>query len=160
MQKITPCLWFNDNLEEAIEFYTTVFKDVKIKTMARYTEAGPGPAGAVMTAAFELCGQSFVGLNGGPIYQFTEAISFVVNCESQEEVDSYWDQLTEGGKAGRCGWLKDKFGLSWQIVPTALPRLLSGQDGAKTKRVMQAMMKMGKIEIGLLEEAANEAGTV
>jgi predicted 3-demethylubiquinone-9 3-methyltransferase (glyoxalase superfamily) len=155
MQKITPFLWFNNNVEEAVAFYTTVFSDAKVLNMVRYSKAGPGPEGAVMTAVFQLHGQTFIALNGGPQYQFTEAVSFVVNCESQDEVDHFWEKLSEGGEKGRCGWLKDQFGLSWQVVPTALPRLLGGQDPERTKRVMEAMMKMNKIEIPVLEEAYN-----
>ena len=158
MQKITPFLWFNNNVEEAVLFYTAVFKDSKVSNMVRYPEGGPGPAGTVMTAKFELQGQEFIALNGGPLYTFNEAVSFVVNCESQEEVDEYWDKLTEGGEKGRCGWLKDKFGLSWQVVPTALPRLLSGSDAGRTKRVVDAMMRMNKIEIKPLEEAYEGIG--
>ena len=154
MQKITPFLWFNDNAEEAVKFYTSIFKNSKIGSVARYGEAGPGPAGSMMTASFELDGQEFVALNGGPIFKFTEATSFVVNCESQEEVDYYWNNLLKGGTPSQCGWLKDKFGLSWQIVPTALSKLLSSKDPEKSKRVMQAMMKMVKLDIKTLEEAA------
>lgn len=153
MQKITPSLWFNNNVEEAVEFYTTVFKDAKVVNMVRYTDAGPGPAGSVMTAVFQLHGQQFIALNGGPQFKFNEAVSFVINCQDQTEVDDYWEKLSGGGEKGRCGWLKDKFGLSWQVVPTALPNLLSGQDGVRTKRVMEALMKMDKIEIDKLEEA-------
>lgn len=153
MQKITPFLWFNNNLEEAVQFYTAVFKDSEVTKMVWYTEAGPGPADSLMTASFRLQGQEFVGINGGPVYTFNEAVSFVVNCENQEEVDEYWNKLSEGGEKGRCGWLKDKFGLSWQVVPTVLPKLLSGPDAAKTKRVMTAMMKMDKLEIKPLQEA-------
>lgn len=157
MQKITPLLWFNNNAEEAIQLYTSIFPDAKVKDMVRYTKAGPGPEGAVMTAVFQLQGQELIALNGGPQYQFTEAISFVVNCESQEEVDEVWDKLSAGGEKGRCGWLKDKFGLSWQVVPTALPKLLSSGDAATTKRVMEAMMKMNKLDIALLEDAYGKA---
>src|SRR6478735_1362729 len=141
MQKITPFLWFDNQAEEAVKFYTSIFKNSKVGTVARYGESGPGPAGSVMTASFELEGQQFVALNGGPIFKFTEAISFVVNCESQQEIDYYWDNLLKGGTPSQCGWLKDKFGLSWQIVPTALSKLLSSKDPEKSRRVMQAMMK-------------------
>ena len=154
MQKITPFLWFNDDAEEAVKFYTSIFKNSKIGSMARYGEAGPGPAGSLMTASFELDGQEFVALNGGPMFKFTEATSFVVNCESQEEVDYYWNNLLKGGTPSQCGWLKDKFGLSWQIVPTTLSKLLSSKDPEKSKRVIQAMMKMVKLDIKTLEEAA------
>lgn len=155
MQKITPFLWFNNNAEEAVQFYTAVFPDAKVLNMVRYTAGGPGPEGEVMTAVFQVQGQTFMALNGGPQFQFTEAVSFVVNCESQNEVDHYWEKLSEGGQKSRCGWLKDKFGLSWQVVPTALSKLLSGQDPERTKRVMEAMMKMDKLEIAVLEEAYN-----
>lgn len=155
MQKITPFLWFNDNAEEAVRFYTNVFSDSNILNMVRYTAAGPGPEGAVMTAVFELQGQTFIALNGGPQFRFTEAVSFVVNCETQEEVDRYWEKLSEGGVKDRCGWLKDKFGLSWQVVPTALSRLLSSGDPERTKRVMEAMMTMDKLQVAVLEQAYN-----
>jgi predicted 3-demethylubiquinone-9 3-methyltransferase (glyoxalase superfamily) len=153
MQKITPFLWFDSNAEEAMNFYVSIFKDAKILTVSRYGEAGPGPAGAVMTAEFQLFGQEFVALNGGPRFKFTEAISFVVNCESQEEVDNYWEKLSEGGEKSRCGWLKDKFGLWWQVVPTILAELMSGPDAKKSQRVMQAMLQMDKIEIEPLKRA-------
>ncbi len=153
MQKITPFLWFNDNAEEAVNFYLSVFKDGKMGAVSRYSEAGPGPKGSVMVASFTLFGQEYTALNGGPIFKFTEAISFVVNCETQEEVDDLWEKLSEGGSESRCGWLKDKFGLSWQIVPTALPRLISDPDPARAKRVAMAMMKMDKIDIAGLQAA-------
>jgi predicted 3-demethylubiquinone-9 3-methyltransferase (glyoxalase superfamily) len=159
MQKITPFLWFNDNAEEAVKFYTSVFKDSKIGKVARYDEAGEKasgrPAGSVMTVEFQLEGQEFVALNGGPVFKFTEAISFVVNCETQEEVDYYWERLSAGGKEVQCGWLKDKFGLSWQIVPTVLDELLSDKDAAKAQRAMEAMLKMVKLDIKKLKQAAN-----
>lgn len=151
MQQITPFLWFNNEAEEAVQFYTSIFKNSKVGSMSRYTEAGPGPAGSVMVATFQLNGQDFIALNGGPQFKFTEAVSFVVNCETQDEVDWYWEKLSEGGKKDRCGWLKDKFGLSWQVVPTALGRLM--QDKAKAGRVMQAMMQMDKLDIAVLEQA-------
>ena len=154
MQQITPFLWFNDNAEEAVNFYASIFKDAKIIEVARYGDAGPGPKGSVMTMKFRLNGLEFVALNAGPHYSFTPAISFVVNCENQAEVDHYWDKLLEGGKSMQCGWLTDKFGLSWQIVPTQLPKLLQDKDPAKAKRVMEAMMKMVKLDIPTLEEAA------
>lgn len=153
MQKITPFLWFDNNAEEAMNFYVSVFKDAKILTVTRYGEAGPGPAGTVMTAEFQLFGQEYVALNGGPRFKFTEAISFVVNCESQEEVDNYWEKLSEGGEKSRCGWLKDRFGLWWQVVPTILAELMSDPDAQKSQRVMQAMLKMDKIEIEPLKRA-------
>ncbi|MBD0291393.1 MAG: VOC family protein [Thermoleophilia bacterium] len=154
MQKITPCLWFDMEGEEAARFYTSVFPNSRIVEVTRYGEAGPRPAGDVMTVAFELDGQEFVALNGGPDFTFNEAISFQVSCETQAEVDAFWSALSEGGQEGPCGWLKDKFGVSWQIVPTALPRLLSDPDRERSQRVMQAMLGMKKIEIDDLERAA------
>ena len=157
MQKITPFLWFDDNAEEAVKFYTSIFKNSKIGKIARYDKAGEKaagrPAGSVMTIEFHLEGQEFVALNGGPHFKFTEAISFVVNCQTQEEVDYYWEKLSAGGKEVQCGWLKDKFGLSWQIVPTVLGELLSDEDAAKSQRVMQAMLKMVKLDIKKLQDA-------
>lgn len=156
MQKITPFLWFDNNAEEAINFYISIFKDAKIISEARYGDAGPGPKGSLMTASFQLFGQEFVALNGGPMYKFTEAISFVVDCKTQEEVDYYWDKLTEGGEESRCGWLKDKFGLSWQIVPSILSQLLSNKDPEKAKNTMMAMLQMSKIDIQALKDAVGE----
>jgi predicted 3-demethylubiquinone-9 3-methyltransferase (glyoxalase superfamily) len=153
-QKITPCLWFDTEGEEAASFYVSVFPNSRIVDVARYGEAGPRPEGTVMTVDFELDGQKFVALNGGPDFTFSEAVSFQVSCESQDEVDAFWSKLSESGEEGPCGWLNDRFGLSWQIVPTALPRLLGDPDREKAQRVMQAMLKMKKIEIGTLEEAA------
>ena len=153
-QQITPFLWFNDNAEEAVNFYVSIFKDAKILEVARYGDAGPGPKGSVMTMKFRLNGLEFVALNGGPHYTFTHAVSFVVNCKDQAEVDHYWDKLVEGGKPVQCGWLTDKYGLSWQITPTILLELIKDKDPAKAKRVMEAMMKMVKIDIPKLEEAA------
>jgi predicted 3-demethylubiquinone-9 3-methyltransferase (glyoxalase superfamily) len=152
MQKITPFLWFNDNAEEAMNFYTTIFKDSKIGKVSRYGDTGPGPKGSVMTAEFTLNGHDFLALNGGPSFKFTEAISFVVNCETQKEVDYYWDKLLQGGNPQQCGWLKDKFGLSWQIVPVQLGQLMTG-PAEKTNRAMQAMMKMVKLDIKALQDA-------
>jgi predicted 3-demethylubiquinone-9 3-methyltransferase (glyoxalase superfamily) len=152
-QKITPFLWFDDQAEEAVNFYVSVFKNSKIGTIARYGAEGPGPKGSVMTVSFNLDGQEFVALNGGPMYKFTEAISFVVNCETQEEVDEYWKKLTDGGKEVQCGWLKDKYGLSWQITPTILPKLLTDKNATKAKNVMHAMMQMVKIDIPTLQKA-------
>jgi predicted 3-demethylubiquinone-9 3-methyltransferase (glyoxalase superfamily) len=152
MQKITPFLWFNDNAEEAMNFYTTIFKDSKIGKVSRYGDTGPGPKGSVMTAQFTLNGQDFVALNGGPNFKFTEAISFVVNCETQKEIDYYWDKLLQGGQPQACGWLKDKFGLSWQIVPAQLGQLMTG-DAAQSNRVMQALMKMIKLDLKTLQDA-------
>ena len=154
MNTITPCLWFDTEGEDAAKLYTSVFPNSKIVDVARYGEAGPRPAGTVMTVSFELDGEKFVALNGGPEFKFNEAISFQVSCETQEEVDAYWSKLSEGGEEGPCGWLKDRFGLSWQIIPTALPRLLGDPDAEKSQRVMQAMLSMGKIEIEGLERAA------
>ena len=153
IQKITPFLWFDHEAEEAANFYTSVFKNSKVESVTRYGEAGPGPKGSVMTAAFELEGQKFTALNGGPSFKFTEAISFVVHCETQQEVDHYWENLSEGGKEVQCGWLKDKFGLSWQIVPNALIEILKGNDAARSQRVMQAMFQMKKIDIARLEDS-------
>ena len=153
MQKITPFLWFDKEAEEAMHFYVSIFKNSKVKGVTHYGEAGPGPAGTVMTASFELDGQEIVALNGGPLFKFTEAISFVVNCETQAEVDEFWEKLSAGGKTVQCGWLKDKYGLSWQIVPTALPRMLTDKDPEKSKRVFNAMMKMVKIDIAALQRA-------
>ncbi|MGA2192759.1 MAG: VOC family protein [Nitrospirota bacterium] len=153
MQKIIPFLWFDDNAEEAVNFYVSIFKDSKIVSVARYGEAGPGPEGTVMTIAFELNGQEFIALNGGPLFKFNEAISFVVNCETQEEIDGLWEKLSEDGKKVECGWLKDKYGLSWQIVPTVLGRMLSDADPEKSKRVMQAMLEMDKLDIKVLRQA-------
>jgi len=158
MQKITPFLWFDANAEEAVAFYTSVFKDSKVLATARYGEAGPGPKGSVMTMKFVLNGQEFIALNAGPHFQFNEAVSFVVNCETQQEVDDYWTKLTTGGKEVQCGWLKDKFGLSWQITPTILPQLLQDKDPQKANRVMHAMMKMVKIDIEGLKRAYNGEG--
>ena len=152
-QKITPFLWFDHQAEEAVGFYTSIFKDSKVGTVTRYGEAGPGPKGSVMTMAFELDGQEFVALNGGPHYQFTPAISFVINCESQEEVDHYWETLSAGGQEIQCGWLRDKYGVSWQVVPTVLIDLLHDNDAARSQRVMKAMLQMKKIDIPRLEEA-------
>jgi predicted 3-demethylubiquinone-9 3-methyltransferase (glyoxalase superfamily) len=156
MQKITPCLWFDTDGEEAAQFYTSVFPSSRIVEVARYGSAGPRTEGTVMTVLFELDGQRFVALNGGPDFTFSEAISFQVDCETQEEVDGYWSALADGGEEGPCGWLKDRFGVSWQIVPKVLGELISDPDQAKAQRVMAAMLKMGKIEIAELERAAAE----
>ena len=154
MQKITPFLWFNNNAEEALQLYTSVFPDASVEKVVHYGDDGPGPAGTVMTAVFRLFGQEFIALNGGPHFRFTEAVSFVINCETQEEVDHYWNQLSEGGQPSRCGWLKDRFGLSWQVVPTALSRLLSSSSAEQSAKVTQALMQMDKIVIVELENAA------
>ena len=156
MQNITSCLWFDTQGEEAAEFYTSVFPNSKIKEVARYGSAGPRPEGTVMTVSFELNGQPFVALNGGPDFTFNEAISFQVDCKDQDEVDTFWSTLSEGGEEGPCGWLKDKYGVSWQIIPTRLTELLSDSDREKSQRVMQAMLSMGKIEIAELERAAEQ----
>lgn len=153
MQKITPFLWFNNQAEEAMNFYVSIFKNSKIGSVTRYGDAGPGPKGSVMTATFQLEGQDFFVLNGGPQFQFTEAISFFVNCETQEEVDDLWSKLSAGGKESQCGWLKDKYGLSWQIIPSELNVLLRDKNPAKAYRVMQAMLKMSKIDIARLRQA-------
>ncbi len=159
-QKIIPFLWFDNQAEEAVKFYTSIFKNSKIGKMARYDEEGAKasgmPKGTVMTASFELDGQQFVALNGGPQFKFTEAVSFVVNCETQEEVDMFWNKLTEGGEEVQCGWLKDKYGLSWQVVPTILSELLADKDPEKSKSVMQAMLQMKKIDIARLKQAAEQ----
>jgi predicted 3-demethylubiquinone-9 3-methyltransferase (glyoxalase superfamily) len=153
MQKITPFLWFDGKAEEAMNFYVSVFKNSKVGRVSRYGEAGPGPKGTVMSATFQLEGQDFFALNGGPQFVFTPAISFFVNCETQQEVDELWDKLSEGGKKERCGWLKDRYGLSWQIIPSILGKLLQDPDAEKAKRVMQAMLQMDKIDIERLKQA-------
>jgi len=156
MQQISPFLWFDDQAEEAARFYVSIFKNSKILGVTRYGEAGPGPRGSVMTVTFELGGQEFIALNGGPHFKFTEAISFSVDCKTQEEVDEFWRRLSEGGEERQCGWLKDKYGLSWQINPTILGEMLSDPDPAKSKRVMEAMLKMKKIDIGRLKQAYDQ----
>jgi predicted 3-demethylubiquinone-9 3-methyltransferase (glyoxalase superfamily) len=154
MQKITPFLWFDNNAEEAAKFYVSVFKKGKIRSVSRYSEGAPAPAGTVMTVEFDLFGQRFVALNGGPVFKFNEAISFVVSCKTQREVDYYWKKLSAGGKEVQCGWLQDKYGVSWQIVPTVLMELMTSKDRAKAARVTQAMMKMVKLDIAGLKKAA------
>jgi len=153
MQKITPWLWFDGQAEEAAKFYTSIFRNSKIERIDRYPEGSPAPAGTVMTVAFQLEGQPFVALNGGPEFHFNEAISFLVNCKTQSEVDYYWEKLSAGGKEVQCGWLKDKFGVSWQIVPTILEELMRDEDAEESKRVMQAMLKMVKLDIAGLQKA-------
>lgn len=153
MNKLATCLWFNTQAEEAAEFYTAVFKNAQITDIVRNTEGSSGEAGTVLTVGFSLDGQQYLALNGGPQFTFNEAISLIVNCDSQEEIDYYWDKLTEGGQQTACGWLKDKYGLSWQIVPRVLPRLLQNKDKAQAQRVMQALMKMKKPDIAALEQA-------
>jgi predicted 3-demethylubiquinone-9 3-methyltransferase (glyoxalase superfamily) len=154
-QKIKTNLWFDGNAEEAATYYTSIFKDSKILSLSRYGEAGPGAKGSVMTVAFQLEGQEFIALNGGPHFKFTEAISLLVDCETQQEVDGLWSKLSAGGEEGPCGWLKDKFGLSWQIIPSVLVKLLQDEDPQKAKRVMDAMLQMKKIDIARLERAYN-----
>jgi predicted 3-demethylubiquinone-9 3-methyltransferase (glyoxalase superfamily) len=160
MQKITPFLWFDDKAEEAANFYVSVFKNSKIGSIALYGEEGAKatgrPKGTVMTVAFQLDGQEFVALNGGPVFKFSEAISFIVNCETQDEVDEFWEKLSDGGAKGQCGWLKDKYGLSWQIVPTALGKMMSDKDPEKSKRVMRAMLQMKKLDIEALRRAYDQ----
>lgn len=157
IQKITPFLWFDHQAEEAAGFYTSIFPNSRIVKVVRYGEAGPGPAGSAMTVEYQLEGQLFVALNGGPHFKFTEAISFVVNCRTQDEVDAYWEKLSSGGVEVQCGWLKDKFGLSWQIVPTVLPQLLSDPDPKKADRVMKAMLTMKKLDVRALTQAYEQS---
>jgi predicted 3-demethylubiquinone-9 3-methyltransferase (glyoxalase superfamily) len=156
MQKITTFLWFDDRAEEAANFYVSIFKNSKITSVTHYGEAGPGQKGTVMTVPFELEGQQFVALNGGPLFPFTEAISLWVNCETQAEVDELWEKLSAGGKKDQCGWLKDKYGLSWQIVPAVLIEMLQDKDAKKSAAVMRAMLQMGKIDIRVLKQAYNQ----
>jgi predicted 3-demethylubiquinone-9 3-methyltransferase (glyoxalase superfamily) len=153
MPKITPFLWFDSKAEEAMNFYVSVFKNSKVVGVSRYGDAGPGPKGSVMTATFELEGQRFIALNGGPTFSFTPAISLFVNCETQQEVDDLWAKLSAGGREDRCGWLQDKYGLSWQIIPSTLMDLMQDKDPEKSKRVMQAMLQMVKIDIAGLKKA-------
>jgi predicted 3-demethylubiquinone-9 3-methyltransferase (glyoxalase superfamily) len=153
MQKITPFLWFDGQAEEAVNLYTSIFKNSKIESISRYGEEGHGPKGSVMTVAFQLDGQEFVALNGGPEFSFTEAISFFVHCETQEEVDNFWEKLSDGGGKGQCGWLKDKFGVSWQIVPNILMELMNDPDAEKSSRVVKAMLQMNKLDIERLKQA-------
>jgi predicted 3-demethylubiquinone-9 3-methyltransferase (glyoxalase superfamily) len=154
MQKITPFLWFDTQAEEAAKFYVSVFPRSKILKTARYGDAGPGPKGSVMTVEFELAGQRVIALNGGPVFKLSEAFSLVVDCKDQKEVDHYWTKLSKGGEQSMCGWLKDKYGLSWQVTPAILVKLISGPDTRKAKRVMEAMLKMRKIDIAALKAAA------
>jgi predicted 3-demethylubiquinone-9 3-methyltransferase (glyoxalase superfamily) len=156
MDKVTPFLWFDTQAEEAAKFYVSLFKNSRIVSVSRYGEAGPGPKGTAMVVTFELDGRRFIGLNGGPHFKFTEAVSFSIDCASQEEVDHFWNSLTSGGgQESQCGWLKDKFGLSWQVNPTVLGQLLSDPDPGRAKRAMEAMLKMKKIDIAALERAAD-----
>jgi len=156
VQKITPFLWFDGKAEEAMNFYISVFKNSKIVRVTRCGEAGPGPKGTVMSATFQLDGQDFFALNGGAQFTFTPAISFFVNCETQQEVDELWEGLSAGGEKGRCGWLKDKYGQSWQIIPSVLGKMLQDKDAEKAKRVMQAMLQMDKIDIAQLKKAHDQ----
>jgi predicted 3-demethylubiquinone-9 3-methyltransferase (glyoxalase superfamily) len=156
MQKITPFLWFDGNAEEAMHFYVSVFKNSKIVNVRRYGEAGPGPKGTVMTGTFKIEGQEFYVLNGGPQYKFTPAISLFVNCQTQKEVDELWNKLSAGGRTDRCGWLQDKYGLSWQIIPSVLGKLLGDKDPKKSDRVMKAMLQMDKIDIKKLKQAYDQ----
>lgn len=156
MQKISPFLWFDGNAEEAVRFYVSIFKNSKILSVSRYGDAGPGPKGSVMVVTFELEGQEFMALNGGPHFKFTEAISFLVHCETQEEVDELWEKLSEGGERNSCGWLKDKFGVSWQVVPTSLGKMLQDKDPERSQRVMKAMLQMDKIDMNRLRQAYDQ----
>jgi predicted 3-demethylubiquinone-9 3-methyltransferase (glyoxalase superfamily) len=154
-QKITPNLWFDSEAEEAASFYLSVFKDSRIVNVTRYPQDSPGEAGTVMTVEFELDGQRFVAINGGPQFTFTEAVSFQINCADQDEVDYYWERLTDGGEEGPCGWLKDRYGLSWQVVPAGMDELFTDPDPARAQRAMQAMLKMSKLDVAALREAAD-----
>jgi predicted 3-demethylubiquinone-9 3-methyltransferase (glyoxalase superfamily) len=157
MQKITPFLWFDGNAEEAVHFYVSIFKNSKILKIARYQDAGPGPAGSVMIVNFQIEGHEFIALNGGKHFKFTEAISFSIDCRTQDEVDHFWSKLTaDGGQESQCGWLKDKFGLSWQVVPAILGKMMADKDPRKSQRVMQAMLKMKKIDIAALQRAYDQ----
>ncbi|HUX84647.1 MAG TPA: VOC family protein [Chitinophagaceae bacterium] len=155
-QKITPCLWFDDQAEEAARFYTSIFKNSKIGAISRYGDSGPGKKGSVLVVTFQLDGQEFMALNGGPVFKFTEAISLAVDCADQKEVDEFWNKLSEGGQTSQCGWLKDKYGLSWQIVPSALEELMSTGDPEQSNRVMKALLQMTRIDIEGLKKAARE----
>ena len=158
MQKITPFLWFDNQAEKAMNFYTSIFKNSKLGKVSRYGDAGPGKKGSVMSATFQLEGQEFMALNGGPHFRFTPAISFFVNCETQAEVDALWEKLSDGGEIQQCGWLKDKFGVSWQIIPSALGRMLGDKDAKKSQSVMKAMLQMTKIDVNGLQRAYEQAG--
>ena len=154
-QKITPNLWFDTEAEEAARFYTSVFNNSRIVNVTHYTQAGPRPAGTVMTVEWELEGQRFVGINGGPEFKFDEAVSFAITCETQEEIDYYWERLSDGGQEGPCGWLKDRFGLSWQVVPTGMDEVFADPDPERARRAMEAMLRMSKIDIAALRSAAD-----
>lgn len=153
MHRISPCLWFDNQAEEAVDFYLSVFKNAKIKSTTRFGEAGPGPKGSVMVIAFELDGVELIALNGGPVFKFNEAVSLSISCQSQSEVDHYWNKLTAGGAEGQCGWLKDKYGVSWQVVPLPLTELMASSDAPRVKRMTEAMFKMKKLDIATLERA-------
>ena len=155
MQKISPCLWFDNQAEEAVNFYLSIFKNSKIKSISRYGEAGPGPKGSVMVVSFELDGVEFIALNGGPVFKFSEAVSLAISCQTQAEVDHYWRKLTAGGAEGQCGWLKDKYGVSWQVVPLQLTELMASSDAPRVKRMTEAMFKMKKLDIATLVGAYN-----
>ena len=157
MQRITPFLWFDTQAEGAMQFYVSIFKNSRVVSISRYGEAGPGAKGTVMVAAFELDGQAFLALNGGPQFTFSPAVSLLVNCEAQDEVDYFWERLSKGGEKDRCGWLRDKYGLSWQVVPTILGELMQDKDAEKSKRVMEAMLQMQKIDIEGLKRAYERA---
>jgi len=157
MARITPFLWFDRQAEEAADFYVSVFPNSRIKAVTRYGEAGPGPAGTVMTVEFELDGQLFLALNGGPVYRFNQAISFVVSCRDQGEIDAFWDRLTEGGKEIQCGWLTDKFGVTWQVVPEGIAELFGGRDPKKSAAAVRAMLPMKKLDVATLQKAYDEA---
>ena len=153
MQRISPCLWFDNQAEEAVNFYLSIFKNAKIKSVTRFGDAGPGPKGSVMVIAFELDGVELIALNGGPIFKFNEAVSLSIGCQSQAEVDHYWNKLTAGGTESQCGWLKDKYGVSWQVVPLPLTELMASSDAPRVKRMTEAMFKMKKLDIAALEKA-------
>jgi predicted 3-demethylubiquinone-9 3-methyltransferase (glyoxalase superfamily) len=157
MQKITPFLWFDGNAEEAMTFYVSIFKNSKVGSITRYGDAGPGPKGTVMTVTFELDGQEFIALNGGPQFKFPEAVSFVVHCDTQAEIDELWEKLSKGGEKGKCGWLKDKYGLSWNIVPPVLVEMLQDPDATKSQRVMIAMLQMDKLDIKTLQQTYDQS---
>jgi predicted 3-demethylubiquinone-9 3-methyltransferase (glyoxalase superfamily) len=155
MQRISPCLWFDNQAEEAVNYYLSIFKKSKIKTISRYGEAGPGPKGSVMVVSFELDGVEFIALNGGPVFKFSEAVSLAISCQTQAEVDHYWSKLTAGGAESQCGWLKDKYGVSWQVVPLQLTELMASSDAPRVKRMTESMFKMKKLDIATLEKAFN-----
>jgi predicted 3-demethylubiquinone-9 3-methyltransferase (glyoxalase superfamily) len=158
-QKIVPNLWFDTEAKEAAELYVSVFEDSRVVNVTHYTEAGPRPAGEVMTVEFELEGQRFIGINGGPQFPFTEAVSFEIECETQDEIDYYWEKLSEGGEEGQCGWLKDRYGLSWQVVPTGMEEIFADPDKERAERAMRAMLEMGKLDIAALRSAAEGTAT-